>query len=256
MPRGSNSAAHGQSAVMTSACHRGGASGRARAAAAAGCRRRAARPRRARMPCRPARTRPSGTRHPPAWSPVTRPSTLVADAPRRVAEDAAGPDDEDDVGERSRALRRVRRTTVPTDGDDRGRCRELLLGRPLLRRGREVGGVGRDGTGIPDHGVGQRHPFALPCLDHAGCRPAHAEVGLDGAGVPQRAHDLAVDRRVLTLRGDDRVDVGRRAADVDDEHVATDDLGEHLDPAQHGIRRGCPAPARRTRGRATAPCRR
>ena len=81
-------------------------------------------------------------------------------------------------------------------------------------------------------------PLALAGLDHALGGPAHAEVGLDGAGVPERADDLAVDGGVLALRRDHRVDVGRRATDVDDEHVAAHDLGEHLDAAEHGIRGG------------------
>ena len=82
------------------------------------------------------------------------------------------------------------------------------------------------------------HPLALAGLDDSLGVPPHPEVGLDGAGVPERADDLAVDGGVLALRGDHRVDVGRRPADVDDEHVAAHDVGEHLDAAEHGVRRG------------------
>ncbi len=53
--------------------------------------------------------------------------------------------------------------------------------------------------------------------------------------MPDRPDDLAVDGGVLALGRDDGVDVGRRAADVDDEHVLAARLGQHLDPAQHRV---------------------
>ncbi len=178
--------------------------------------------------------------HPPAAAVVVGDpgEHAVAHVTRGVPEHPARPDDQRDVGQRARPLRRVRGPAVATHRDHgRGRG-DLLLGRPLRRGRREVGRVSGDSPRIPDHGVGQRHPLTLARLDHALGGPPHAEVGLDGARVPQRADDLAVDGGVLALRGDHRVDVGRRPADVDDEHVAAHDVGEHLHAAEHGIRRG------------------
>jgi hypothetical protein len=56
--------------------------------------------------------------------------------------------------------------------------------------------------------------------------------------VPELPDDVAPDRRILALRRDDRVDVGRGAADVDDEDIAADDLGEHLHSSEDRVRRG------------------
>ena len=102
-----------------------------------------------------------------------------------------------------------------------------------------MSGVGGHARGVLGRCAIERPAFTSAGLDDTLGRPSHAEVGLDGAGVPQRADDLALDAGVLALRGDHRVHVGRRTADVDHQDVSPDHLGEHLDAAQHGIRRRC-----------------
>ena len=122
---------------------------------------------------------------------------------------------------------------------DRGRARgEFTLGGPVLNGRRKVRWIGDDAHGIRNRCVRQWDSFTRSGLDDAFGAPAHAEIGLDRSRVPELTDDVASDRRVLTLRCDDRVDVGRRAADVDDEDIAADDLGEHLDASEDYVRRG------------------
>ena len=82
--------------------------------------------------------------------------------------------------------------------------------------------------------------------DRGGRGPAHAEVALDGAGDRGGGHHLAgqavLGERVVGIGLDDRVHVGGRPADVDDDHVAgtgqpVDAAGQQLDPGEHHVRR-------------------
>ena len=69
----------------------------------------------------------------------------------------------------------------------------------------------------PTGGLGELVEPGL--LDGAHRRPAHAEVALDGAGDRCRGHHLAGQLRLLGVELDHGVDVGGRAADVDDDDV-------------------------------------
>ena len=152
-----------------------------------------------------------------------------------MAQDPPRPDDEDDVGQGPGSLRGVPRATVPPGRHDGSRAGQLLLRRPVVLRDGEGAGVDGHRRRVRDRPGSDVEPFARRRLDHPRRGPPHPEVGLDRAGVPEGADDLAVDARVLPLRRDDGVDVGRRAPDVDDEQVATGDLGEHLDAPEHRV---------------------
>ncbi len=67
-------------------------------------------------------------------------------------------------------------------------------------------------------------------------RPAHAEVALDRAGLRRRGDDVAGQPGGLGIEVDHGVHVGRRTADVDDDHVPRC-RGEHLDPGQDDVGR-------------------
>ena len=80
-------------------------------------------------------------------------------------------------------------------------------------------------------------------LDRRHRRPAHAEVALDGARDGRRGDDLARQAAVLGVELDDAVHVGRRATDVDDDHVAgtrvlvVEAAREQLDAGEHDVGR-------------------
>ena len=67
---------------------------------------------------------------------------------------------------------------------------------------------------------GSDEPLRERGVGDAGGAPAHAEVALHRATAPHHLDHLAVQRRLLGVGGQRRVDVGRRAADVDEQHVA------------------------------------
>jgi hypothetical protein len=81
-------------------------------------------------------------------------------------------------------------------------------------------------------------------LDGGHGRPPHAEVTLDGPGDGGGRDDLAREARLLGVDLDDRVHVGRRAADVDHDDVPhagphlVEPAGQQLDAGQHDVRGG------------------
>ena len=243
--------------------------------AATGCRRRAARPRPARSPCRPRSSRRRGTCQ-----------------SRRVA-DAAGP------STRSATPGRPWRSTPPGADDqvhlaqvDPGSLDDPALGaghhpRPAgVPAQRQVGGGARDGlvlVALRGRSSGRKPGSSRLCwaaceqlrlvgrLDGGHRRPAHAEspstVRVTGVGRDHLAgQPVLVDRAVLGVDLDHRVDVGGRATDVDHDHVAgagvllVEPAREQLDPGEHHVRRraadhrrevgaGCSGASRRSRGR-------
>ena len=167
-----------------------------------------------------------GTFHPPAWSVATAVqhvrAAALASAWRSTPPE---PTTRRDVGERPRRCaglpaggRAGARRPAPRAAPARGRA----PARPSSDR--EVSRVARRrGRHTPSGAVGRRSSRCSRCggLDDALGVPAHAEVALDGAGVPQRRDDvLAQARRPRPAGVRHGVDVGRRAADVDDEDVA------------------------------------
>ena len=120
-----------------------------------------------------------------------------------MAQDAAGAEHECHVREWAWTLRGMGWSSMATGRDDGGSGRELLLGGPLVLVSREVRRVGRDGHGIRDGLVRQRNALLCCGVDDAFGVPAHAEVGFDGARVPELADDVAADRRILTARRHD-----------------------------------------------------
>ena len=134
----------------------------------------------------------------------------------------------------------------------------------------QILGVARRRTpaGRPDRQPGETRPPIVPhrparaTREHARRRrpprppgrPAHAEVTLDRTAAPQRAGHLGSGAgELLRIRGEHRVDVGRRAADVDHDQIDAEIVGEHLHAGQHQI--GCRArgPGRRSAGRPAGP---
>ena len=92
-------------------------------------------------------------------------------------------------------------------------------------------------------------PFGHCRVDHSRSVPPHAEVALDGARAPHHLDDLATQDGVLALWRHDRIDVGGRPSDVDDQHVADPldacgAVGEHLDTRQHRVGRRGPHESR------------
>ena len=223
-----------------------------------GGRRRAARPPPARSCASTASAARSGTRQPPAWS-VSAGAAPSRDARPRVPQHAARPDDQPHPAQ---VLARVR-----TSPDSCGRaCRRsatvtassasrastarpcVVVGQPR-RVGRRALGLGRQRGGLG----GVEQPLGDRGGDDAGSVPAHAEVALDRAAAPQRLDDLTVQRGLLRVWRQDRVDVGRRAA-------ARRPRPRHRRPATPRRRRRAarrrraprpaspPAPSPRTRG--------
>ncbi len=182
-----------------------------------------------------------GTFQPPAWSASTAPSTRRRPAssawrstppdPIRVVTLARGRGDS--VGWAGRACRRTA-TRAASRASSRSRARSASstgseAGRSWTRTAYARSVVGGRGT----RRAGAR---ASAASDDVHGVPAHAEIALDGAGVPERCDDVLAQGGVLTLRRQARVDVGRRTADVDDEHVTTArEPSEHLDAAQHDV---------------------
>ena len=150
---------------------------------------RAGRTRRARMPCPHRALAAAGRVQPPPWSASTAPEHLVAEGGRAVAEHPAG-------AERAARRRRAGRGRSPAA---RVRpCRRAAtiaatrasaqLVRPLLAVRRRGATVTEATWAAYARGVvAEREVLAVGGLDDAEGVPAHPEVGLDGALLPQRA---------------------------------------------------------------------
>ena len=122
----------------------------------------------------------------------------------------------------------------------------------LVVGGEQVGVGGAGGGGLVE-AAGHVEPGLVRRGDRGGRGPAHAEVALDGAGDRGGGHHLAgqavLGERVVGVGLDDRVHVGGRPADVDDDHVAgtgepVDAAGQQLDPGEHHVRASRRAPSR------------
>ena len=149
-------------------------------------------------------------------------------------------EDEADIGERTGSVPADPSSPMTTGSHDRGHSGQLALVLPLPGRRRLVTGRGGNVSGIRQGFGGQREVLALGCLDDAEGAPAHAEVGLDGAFLPHRSGDVALDGRVLALRSEHRINIGRRPTDVNDHDVLTAHVREQLDTSQDCVGRRRP----------------
>ena len=149
-------------------------------------------------------------------------------------------------------------TGVPTHRDHRGRPGQREVERPLAVVGRQVTGVADDARGIPvgalgtgracSRGAASTMPSAFQRMPRSASTVRACHSGADDV--------LGAASASSPCGAQGRVDVGRRAADVDDQTSPPTALGQHLDAVEHGVGRRRPHHARRTPGRATGPCRR
>ena len=183
-----------------------------------------------------------GTFQPPAWSARIAPSTWSRPAasvwrstppdPTRTLTSASGR--ADSVGWAGRACRRTATRAASRASSRSWRALDVVdrgASRGARGRGRHTpsGPRGRR----PCRGGARRAAASTTCsaFQRRPRSPSTVRACQSGATTSLRSVG------VLALGRQARVDVGRRAADVDDEHVTARHRGEHLDAAQHDVGR-------------------